>query len=111
MTNARVNVKVHQLTCHICSEKFASLGDLFNHFNSSRHSSSTPPPSYYNQPQYFFPTYENDNLLCTISCGVDDDNIVDDADDNPDKEQLVKPEDMPLPAISDIITMKKLLES
>ncbi|KAL3044382.1 hypothetical protein OYC64_012806 [Pagothenia borchgrevinki] len=35
-----------------------------------------PHKSTWNQPQYYFPTYENDALLCTLSDGDEDERNV-----------------------------------
>ncbi|XP_023344580.1 zinc finger protein 277 isoform X2 [Eurytemora carolleeae] len=52
---------VHLNTCIGCSEVFPTRDLMLEHLNWSNH--YTPQPGDWNQPQFFFPTYENDNLL------------------------------------------------
>jgi hypothetical protein len=53
---------VHLGCCTGCSERFPSKDGLVEHLAWAGH--HTPAsPSDWDQPQYYFPTYENDNLL------------------------------------------------
>ncbi|XP_052779243.1 zinc finger protein 277-like [Mya arenaria] len=65
--------QVHLGVCIGCGEKFGERSVLLDHMHHSGHSSSVPDTSEWDQPQYFFPTYENDNLLCQLeddeACG------------------------------------------
>jgi len=55
---------VHLNTCLGCSEVFASRAELMSHMAWCSH--QTPSPKDWDQPQYYFPTYENDNLLHSL---------------------------------------------
>ncbi|KAM4676772.1 zinc finger protein 277 [Discoglossus pictus] len=59
--------QIHQCRCHGCQETFQSKTELINHMEEAKHLSVLPERSLWDQPQYFFPTYENDSLLCTLS--------------------------------------------
>jgi len=57
--------QVHLNTCMGCHQVFDSKEELLEHMTWGNHmepSSSTD----WDQPQYYFPTYENDNLLCGL---------------------------------------------
>ncbi|KAM4553105.1 zinc finger protein 277 isoform 1-T1 [Fundulus diaphanus] len=58
---------IHQGCCYGCQEKFDSRADMLNHIISEGHVMKLPQMSTWDQPQYYFPTYENDALLCTLS--------------------------------------------
>lgn len=55
----------------------------------SRHICQVPDKSLWDQPEYFFPTYENDNLLYLLDC----DRHADAGDMKPDPSVIV--EDLP----------------
>ncbi|XP_040199747.1 zinc finger protein 277 [Rana temporaria] len=59
--------QIHQCRCHGCPEKFQSKIELRTHMEKYSHISVLPERSVWDQPQYYFPTYENDSLLCTLS--------------------------------------------
>ncbi|XP_054632693.1 zinc finger protein 277 [Dunckerocampus dactyliophorus] len=59
--------QIHQNRCYACHDKFRSRGDVLRHIVDNGHVMKLPPVSTWNQPQYYFPTYENDALLCTLS--------------------------------------------
>ncbi|KAK2842837.1 hypothetical protein Q5P01_013037 [Channa striata] len=59
--------QIHQSRCYGCQEKFDSRADVLRHILSEGHVMKLPEASTWDQPQYFFPTYENDALLCTLS--------------------------------------------
>ncbi|KAH0616598.1 hypothetical protein JD844_027828 [Phrynosoma platyrhinos] len=89
--------EVHQCQCYICQEKFPSKKDLVNHMEETKHITSLPAQSMWDQPQYYFPTYENDTLLCTLL-------------DSEDELSSVKPrEDVPVISedISNIEALKQ----
>nr|XP_034983911.1 zinc finger protein 277 [Zootoca vivipara] len=64
--------EVHQCRCYSCQEKFQSKRELVNHMEETRHITLLPARSMWDQPQYYFPTYENDTLLCTLSDSEDE---------------------------------------
>ncbi|XP_049749574.1 zinc finger protein 277 isoform X1 [Elephas maximus indicus] len=59
--------EVHQCRCYSCHEKFKSKVDLRTHMEETKHISLLPERQTWDQLQYYFPTYENDTLLCTLS--------------------------------------------
>ncbi|KAM5172282.1 LOW QUALITY PROTEIN: zinc finger protein 277 [Mantella aurantiaca] len=59
--------QIHQCRCHGCRETFQSKIELISHMEKYSHISVLPERSVWDQPQYYFPTYENDSLLCTLS--------------------------------------------
>ncbi|XP_068595642.1 zinc finger protein 277 [Brachionichthys hirsutus] len=58
--------QIHQSRCYGCQEKFDSRDDVVRHIVDEGHVMMLPDASAWNQPQYYFPTYENDALLCTL---------------------------------------------
>ncbi|ESO90445.1 hypothetical protein LOTGIDRAFT_123167, partial [Lottia gigantea] len=66
--------QVYQGICYGCQEEFQDKKELLDHMHSTDHISRIPAPTVWDQPQYYFPTYENDNLLCQLEdCEEDDD--------------------------------------
>lgn len=59
--------QIHQSRCYGCQQKFQCRADVLHHIAAEGHVMALPEPSTWDQPQYFFPTYENDTLLCTLS--------------------------------------------
>ncbi|OCT88992.1 hypothetical protein XELAEV_18017621mg [Xenopus laevis] len=59
--------QIHQCRCHGCQGKFQSTAELTTHLEEEGHFGTLPERSLWDQPQYYFPTYENDSLLCTLS--------------------------------------------
>lgn len=59
-------------SCYGCGEKFTDKRVLVEHMHSQQHVDRFPEPSVWDQPQYFFPTYENDNLLCQLDDDEED---------------------------------------
>ncbi|KAJ8249787.1 hypothetical protein COCON_G00230030 [Conger conger] len=59
--------EVHQCRCYGCQEKFDSKGEAVGHLTEALHVMKVPERSSWDQPQYYFPTYENDALLCGLS--------------------------------------------
>ncbi|XP_037077256.1 zinc finger protein 277-like [Pollicipes pollicipes] len=57
--------QVVERTCMFCQESFASRQLLLAHMREAGHF-ALPEPAVWDQPQYFFPTYENDSLLCQL---------------------------------------------
>ncbi|XP_046355898.2 zinc finger protein 277-like [Haliotis rufescens] len=72
--------QIHQSICYGCQGTWDSRHHLLEHMHSMRHINSIPDIRVWDQPQYYFPTYENDNLLCQLddddsddrSCSTDD---------------------------------------
>jgi hypothetical protein len=50
--------------CLGCGEVFPSGEEMLKHLSWSNH--YEPSAKDWNQPQFYFPTYENDNLLCVL---------------------------------------------
>lgn len=65
--------QIHQSRCYGCEQKFDSREDVLQHIIAEGHVMKLPEMSTWNQPQYYFPTYENDALLCTLSDSDGDD--------------------------------------
>merc|ERR1719435_435627 len=74
---------VHLCCCTGCSEKFCSREALVEHLAWAGHHAPASAEDW-DQPQYSFPTYENDNLLF----GLDDPDI------EGDRVPTVMPEDI-----------------
>ncbi|XP_070558091.1 zinc finger protein 277-like isoform X2 [Ptychodera flava] len=79
--------QVYQKTCPYCQEKFEKKDDLSSHLVSKDHT-ELPSMDTWDQPQYYFPTYENDTLLSLLT-------DVNDAEDEPGMSCIVVPEDVP----------------
>ncbi|XP_053282663.1 zinc finger protein 277 isoform X2 [Pleuronectes platessa] len=59
--------QIHQSRCYGCEGKFLSRADVLRHIAAAGHVMKLPDVSTWDQPQYYFPTYENDALLCSLS--------------------------------------------
>ncbi|XP_056907001.1 zinc finger protein 277 isoform X1 [Takifugu flavidus] len=59
--------QIHQNHCYGCQQKFDSREGILSHIQTEDHVMMLPDASAWDQPQYYFPTYENDALLCTLS--------------------------------------------
>uniref|UniRef100_A0A8B9LAK1 C2H2-type domain-containing protein n=1 Tax=Astyanax mexicanus TaxID=7994 RepID=A0A8B9LAK1_ASTMX len=59
--------ELHQCRCYSCQEKFKARADVVQHILESGHLMQIPEVSQWDQPQYYFPTYENDALLTALS--------------------------------------------
>ncbi|XP_054890726.1 zinc finger protein 277 [Poeciliopsis prolifica] len=90
--------QIHQSRCYGCQKKFDSRADMMDHIISEGHMMKLPETSTWDQPQYYFPTYENDALLCALS----------DSNDDEDNEPCHN-EDIPVIAedISDLRVLKQ----
>ncbi|XP_035521769.1 zinc finger protein 277 [Morone saxatilis] len=64
--------QIHQSRCYGCQEKFDCRDAVLRHIAAEGHMMKLPDVSTWNQPQYYFPTYENDALLCTLSDSDED---------------------------------------
>ncbi|TMS05054.1 Zinc finger protein 277 [Larimichthys crocea] len=88
--------QIHQNRCYGCQEKFDSRENVLCHVVAEGHVMKLPDVSIWNQPQYYFPTYENDALLCTLS-------------DSDESDDTTHSEDVPVIAedISDLRALKQ----
>ncbi|KAM4619198.1 zinc finger protein 277 [Polymixia lowei] len=59
--------EIHQCRCYGCQERFGSTAEVLDHIMAAGHVMKLPEVSAWDQPQYYFPTYENDALLCALS--------------------------------------------
>ncbi|XP_070395426.1 zinc finger protein 277 isoform X2 [Dermacentor albipictus] len=76
--------QVYLNACFVCSEKFSCHYQLLSHLSSNVHDNNAIDKSCWDQPQFYFPTYENDQLLCTL----EDENLLEDSAD-----EVIVPED------------------
>lgn len=82
--------------CFICSKNFGSSEELLKHLETDGHIREFPDMDLWDQPEYYFSTFEDDNLLC----------LLDDNGYNKDESKIkVIPEDLT------IEIKKELLES
>ncbi|KAG5273391.1 hypothetical protein AALO_G00150840 [Alosa alosa] len=64
--------EIHQCRCYACQEKCSSKADVLLHIADAGHIMALPERSTWDQPQYYFPTYENDALLCALTDSDDE---------------------------------------
>ncbi|XP_042562765.1 zinc finger protein 277 [Clupea harengus] len=64
--------EIHQCRCYSCHEKFSSKADVLHHVTDAGHVMALPDTSTWDQPEYYFPTYENDALLCALTDSEDE---------------------------------------
>jgi len=76
--------KLHENVCPTCSLAFPDKDSTVRHMQETSHTNDVPALVQWDQPQFFFPTYENDHLL----------SLLEDVDDNPEVA-VVQPEDPP----------------
>ncbi|XP_077981074.1 zinc finger protein 277-like [Glandiceps talaboti] len=81
--------QVYQDTCLFCLDKFTDRDSTMEHMRNEKHM-EVPSKDIWDQPQYYFPTYENDTLLCLLT---DDDD--DDTSGETKMSNIVVPEDTP----------------
>ncbi|KAJ8245662.1 hypothetical protein GJAV_G00273120 [Gymnothorax javanicus] len=62
-----VRREIHHCRCYGCQRRFSSKAEVLGHLMEARHVMTVPERSVWDQPQYYFPTYENDALLCGLS--------------------------------------------
>ncbi|KAF7223978.1 zinc finger protein 277 [Nothobranchius furzeri] len=91
--------QIHQSRCYGCQEKFGSRADMLHHIVSKGHVMNLPEMSTWDQPQYYFPTYENDALLCALS-----------DTDGDESDEMSHSEDVPVIA-EDISNLQALKQS
>lgn len=58
--------QLHLNLCIFCSERFENKDDLLEHMQTEGHMKPTDDVTEWDQPQYFFSTYENDHLLHSL---------------------------------------------
>ena len=58
--------QMHLLQCMNCDETFDNFEVLFHHMKSESHLKPPEEREEWDTPQFYFPTYENDNFLCLI---------------------------------------------
>jgi len=76
--------KLHECICPICLTTFVNKEGTVDHMQESGHITDVPALVQWDQPQFFFPTYENDHLL----------SLLEDIDASPEVA-VVQPEDPP----------------
>ncbi|XP_072027665.1 zinc finger protein 277-like [Amphiura filiformis] len=87
--------RIHQTSCISCDQQCDDIHSLLDHMTTTKHIKQLPNKTEWDQPQYFFPTYENDNLLCALDEDDDDDKIGDEsstpiiAEDAPDAKDSI----------------------
>ncbi|KAL2093275.1 hypothetical protein ACEWY4_010587 [Coilia grayii] len=64
--------EIHQCRCYACEETFSSKAEVLHHIADAGHVMVLPERSTWDQPQYYFPTYENDALLCALPDSEDE---------------------------------------
>ncbi|XP_069570571.1 zinc finger protein 277 [Brachyistius frenatus] len=89
--------QIHQSRCYGCQQKFDCTADVLQHIAAEGHVMKLPEISTWDQPQYYFPTYENDALLCTLT----------DSDEN---DETNHSEDIPVIA-EDVSNLRALKQS
>uniref|UniRef100_A0A8C2X3M9 Zinc finger protein 277 n=1 Tax=Cyclopterus lumpus TaxID=8103 RepID=A0A8C2X3M9_CYCLU len=67
--------QLHQRRCYGCQQRFESRDGVLRHLEVEGHVMTLPDAATWNQPQYYFPTYENDALLCSLSDDGDDGDV------------------------------------
>jgi hypothetical protein len=80
----------------VCRQKFASSSDLLKHVSplESGHIREFPGEQHWDQPEYYFSTFEDDSLLC----------LLDDAAYSKDECKIkVIPEEMDIKVNSDLL--------
>lgn len=87
-----IRKQVYLRVCPVCSEKFLSHHEVTLHLSSSEHDNNCIDWALWDQPQYYFPTYENDQLLCALedNCenSTDDEHVVPEDVAPPDRTVL-----------------------
>ncbi|XP_077487991.1 zinc finger protein 277 [Amblyomma americanum] len=90
--------QVYLNACFVCSEKFQSHSKLLSHLSSGVHDNNAISQCCWDQPQFYFPTYENDQLLCALEDEVLPEGS---ADEVVVPEELVPPDRCVLEALSE----------
>ncbi|KAL3234185.1 hypothetical protein MRX96_022622 [Rhipicephalus microplus] len=61
-----IRKQVYLNVCFVCLGKFHNHHELLSHISCSVHDNNAINKSFWDQPQFYFPTYENDQLLCAL---------------------------------------------
>ena len=77
---------IYQKKCHKCQQSLATSDELSVHLEFSSHSKQMPDRSQYDFPEYYFSTFEDDNLLHFLDNNEDIQQI---STENSSGEQLV----------------------
>jgi len=65
--------QVYRHNCVKCQENVPSRKAVLEHMEKQKHFMLPEEQTLWDQPQYFFPTYENDALLCSLEDDEDED--------------------------------------
>jgi len=104
---------VHLNTCIGCLDMFDSKDKLVEHMTWSNHHQPGSAADW-DQPQYYFPTYENDNLLFGLEDPDGDDKDSEDTgfcSDSSSGQPTVLPEDIPAPVRESILQQEEVRRS
>lgn len=63
--------KIYSKECIMCEKKYEDEGQLQNHIIQENHA-CIPDKKVWDQPEYFFPTFDDDNFLCYLDDTNDD---------------------------------------
>nr|CAD7441685.1 unnamed protein product [Timema bartmani] len=66
--------QVHRLCCMVCDKEHSSRQSLLVHMETSQHF-TMPHSKQWDQPEYYFPTYEDDSFLCFLDNMADTDTV------------------------------------
>ncbi|XP_052873151.1 zinc finger protein 277 [Anopheles cruzii] len=76
-----VRRQMHILQCINCGERFGDYETLCSHLSTVGHHRLDKESSAWDQPEYFFPTYEDDQFLCHLE-EMDEDELYDTSEDS-----------------------------
>ncbi|KAK7791500.1 hypothetical protein R5R35_008853 [Gryllus longicercus] len=78
-----IRLQMYNLKCSYCDKAFGIKKELLVHMTEENHY-KIPESAVWDQPEYYFPTYENDSFLCHLDDTQDEGNNLLDADLLPD---------------------------
>ncbi len=58
--------QVYLKTCFVCRHQAESSDELREHLKRTEHVKNFPEPDLWDQPEYYFSTFEDDSLLCLL---------------------------------------------
>lgn len=67
--NADIRRCIVELKCPFCVERCETQDQLQQHLAEKQHCKVSPDSQFFKDPQYLFPTYENDALLTAFDIG------------------------------------------